>query len=88
MVAVPIVLYGVETQIMAVAKKKRLNVMMKCLRSVCGVTLMNQERNEEVRRRTDVTRIGWSSRAVCVEVVWTHGVDGGRPVGKENNMIR
>ena len=27
-------------------------------------------------------RIGWSSRAECVEVVWTHGENGGGPVMK------
>ena len=26
----------------------------------------------------------WSSRAECVEVVWTHGENGGGPVGEEN----
>ena len=40
---------------MAVAEKKRLDVMqMRCLRSMCGVTHMDQVRNEEVQRRTGV----------------------------------
>ena len=48
--------YGVETWSMAVAEKKRLNVMMmRCLRNICGVTCMEQVRNE-VWRRTGVMR--------------------------------
>ena len=46
-VAVPTVLYGDETWSMTVAEKKRLNIMeMRYLRSMCGVSCMNQERNE------------------------------------------
>ena len=28
-----------------------------------------------------------SRRAECVEVVWTHGENGGGPVGEENSRI-
>ena len=43
----PTALYGTETWSIAVAEKKRLNVMeMRCLMSMCGVTCMNQVRNE------------------------------------------
>ena len=35
------------------------------MRSMCGVTRIDRVRNEEVRRRIGVTRIDWSSRAVC-----------------------
>ena len=38
---------------------------------------------EEVQMRIDVMRVGWVSKADCVEVVWTHG----RLVGEENNVI-
>ena len=30
-----------------------------------GVTCMDRVKNEEVRRRTGVTRFGWLSNAVC-----------------------
>ena len=30
---------------------------------------MNQVRNVEMQRRTDVTRVGWPSREKCVEVI-------------------
>ena len=72
---------------MAVSKKKRLNLMeMRCLKSMCRVKCMNQVRNKEVQRRTGVMRVGWLSRAGCVEVVWTHGENGG-VVGDENSKI-
>ena len=46
-VAVPTPLYWAETWSMTVAEKKRLNVMeMRCQRSMCGVTRMDQVRNE------------------------------------------
>ena len=46
-VAVSTALYGAETWSMAVAEKMILNVIeMRCLRSMCGVTLMDQVRNE------------------------------------------
>ena len=70
--AVPTALCGAETWSMTVLEKKILNVMeMRCLRN------MDHVRNE-VRRR-----IGWLSRAVCVEVVCTFGENGGVLVGDE-----
>ncbi len=51
------VLYGAETWNMGAVERKKLNVMeMRCLRSLCGVTRMDQVRNEEVRRRTGVVK--------------------------------
>ena len=40
------------------AAEKRSNVMemMRCLRRMCGVTRMDRGRNENVRKRTGVTR--------------------------------
>ena len=32
-------------------------------------------------------KVGWSSRAVCVEVVWTHEEKGGGLIGEENSRI-
>ena len=56
-IAVPTALYGAETWNMGMADKKRLDVVeMRCLRSMCGVTRRDRVRNEEVRRRTGVTR--------------------------------
>ena len=54
--AVPTALYGSETWSMTVAEK-RLNVMeMRCLRSMYEVSCIDQVRNEEMQRRTGVTR--------------------------------
>ena len=53
----PIALYEAETWSIAVAEKKRLNVIkMRCLSSVCRVTRMDRVRNEEVRRRASVAK--------------------------------
>ena len=38
--------------------------------------------------RTGVTKVGWSTRVKCVEVIWTHGEDGGRAVGEEISRIQ
>ena len=54
---VPTVLYGAETWGIRAAERQKLNVFeMKCLRSVAGVTRWDRLRNEEVRRRTGVSR--------------------------------
>ena len=54
---VPTAFYGAETWNMEAAERRILNVMeMRCLRSMCGITRMDQVRNEEVRRRTGVIR--------------------------------
>ncbi len=51
------VLYWAVTWNMRAAERRRLNVMeMKCLRSICGVTQMDQVRNDVVLRRTGVVR--------------------------------
>ena len=56
-VAVPTALYEDEKWSMGVAEKKRLNVMeMRCQKSTSGITCMDRVRNEEVQRRTGVTR--------------------------------
>ena len=69
---VAIALYGDDSWRMAVAEKKKLNVMeMRCLKNMSELTHMDQVRNEVVRRSTGIMRDGWSSRAECVEVVWT-----------------
>ena len=39
----------------------------------CVVTCIDRVRNEEVRNRTAVMTIVWSSRVVYVDVVWTYG---------------
>ncbi len=52
----PTALNAVETWNMGAAERKRLNVEeLRHLRSMCGV-IMNQVRNEEMRRRTAVVR--------------------------------
>ena len=54
---------------------------------MCGVSRMGRGvRKEEVRRRAGVMK-SWLSRAECVEVVWTHGENGGEPVGEQNFRI-
>ena len=54
-IVVPTVLYGAETWGLNVREKRRLDVMeMKCLRSMCGVTIRDRIRNEEIRRRVGV----------------------------------
>ena len=46
---------------------------------------MDRERNEKIRRRTGVTRVGWSTRAEFIEVVWTYEENGGQV--DENSRI-
>ena len=58
------------------------------MRNMYRVTDMDQMRNEEVLKRTCVTRVGGLRRAECVEVVWTLGENGGGPICEENNRIR
>ncbi len=55
-VVVPTALYGAENLNRGAAERRRLNVIkMSCLRSMCGVTLMDRVRINEVRR-TGVVR--------------------------------
>ncbi len=52
----------------------------------CGVTLMNQVRNEMWEREREncgCQRVGWLNRAGCIEVVWPRRENG----RKENNKI-
>ena len=56
-IVVPTALYGSETWGLKEVERKKLNVFeMGCLRSMCGVTLWDRVRNEEVRRRVHVER--------------------------------
>ena len=56
-IMVPTVLYGAETWNLGAAERKRFNAgELRCLRSRCGVTLMNRVRNDKMRRRTVVVR--------------------------------
>ena len=58
-VAVPTVMYGSESWGMKVTERQKLNVFeMKCLRSMTGVSRLDRVRNEVVRARTGVERIG------------------------------
>ena len=54
-IVIPIVTYGAETWSMSVNERKRLDVMeMKCLRSMCGVSILDRVRNEEVREKVQL----------------------------------
>ena len=54
-IIVPTALYGAETWGLRADDKRRLDVLeMKCLRSMCGVTIWDRITNEEIRRRTGV----------------------------------
>ncbi len=50
-------LCGAETWNMGATEKKRLNIeALRCLKSMCGITLINRVKNEELRSRTVVVR--------------------------------
>ena len=56
-VVVPTVMYGLESWVMKVTERQKLNVFeMKCLRSMTGVSRLDGVRNEVVRARTGVRR--------------------------------
>ena len=56
-VIVPMALYGTEAWGMRSAERRKVNVLeMKCLRSLVGVSRMDTDRNEEVRRRAGIER--------------------------------
>ena len=56
-VVVPAVMYGSESWGMKVKERQKLNVfVMKCLRSMTGVSWLDRVRNEIVRVRTGVRR--------------------------------
>ena len=69
-VVIPAALYGAETWGMKAEDRRRLDVLeMKCLRSMCGVSLWHRLRNEEIRRRVGVQR-ELSSRADMAVLRW------------------
>ena len=56
-IVVPTVLYGSEAWTWSKNVGKRLNVLeMSCLRKMCGVTLRDRIRNEEIRNRCGVKK--------------------------------
>ena len=62
-IVVPTVFYRAETWSLNAREKWRLNVMeIKCLRSICGVTVRDKIRNEEIRRRVGI-QVDLSGRA-------------------------
>ena len=53
----PTVIYGAEAWWLKEREKRRLNVFeMKCLRKMCGVTVMDRIRNEVIREEVGVMR--------------------------------
>ena len=57
------------------SKKRRINVIeMKCLRSICGVTVRDRIRNEEIRRRVGV-QVDLSGRVERCELRWFEHVE-------------
>ena len=53
----PMALYGAEAWSMRSAKSRKVNVLvMKCLKSLVGVSRMDRFRNEEMRRRAGIER--------------------------------
>ena len=69
-VVVPAATYGAETWDMRAEDRRSLDVLeMRCLRSMCGVSLWHRLRNEEVRRRVGVTK-ELSSRAEMAVLRW------------------
>ena len=58
-------LYAVEDMEYGSSREEIKCNGVRCLRSMCKLMHMNEVRNEEVQRRTGVTRVGWSSRAMC-----------------------
>ena len=54
-IVIPTVMYGAECWAVKAAESRRMDVFeMNCLRSMCGVTRLDRERNEDVRRRVGV----------------------------------
>ena len=51
-IVVPTLLYGSEVWAASAEDRRRMGVMeMKCMRAMCGVSIWDRIRNEEVRRR-------------------------------------
>ena len=56
-IIVPTALNRAEPWGMRSAERRKVNVLeMKCLRSLVGVSRMDRDRNEEVRRKADIER--------------------------------
>ena len=54
---VPTVIYGAEAWWLKEGEKKRLNMLeMKCLRKICGVTVIDRIRNVGIREEVGVMR--------------------------------
>ena len=69
-IVVPTALYGAETWAVNGRERKKLDVMeMRSLRSICGVTIRDRIRNEEIRGRTGV-RDALSKRADQTVLRW------------------
>jgi hypothetical protein len=51
-IIVPTLLYGSEVWAIIAKDRERMGVMeMKCMRAMCVVSIMDKDRNEEVRRK-------------------------------------
>jgi hypothetical protein len=51
-IVVPTLLYGSEVWAASADDRRRMGVIeMKCMRAMCGVSIRDRIRNEEVRRR-------------------------------------
>ena len=69
-IIVPTALYGSETWGLKTADRNRLDVMeMKCLRNMCGVTIWDRQRNDDIRTRTGV-KLKLSTRAEQKSLNW------------------
>ena len=54
-IVVPTATYGARAWWLNEGEKKRLNVFeMKCLRKICGVTIMDRIRNDVIREEVGV----------------------------------
>jgi hypothetical protein len=58
-IVVPKLLYGSEVSARSAEDRRRMGVMeLKCMRSICAVSIMDIVRNQEVRRCCGVLSIG------------------------------
>ena len=58
-------------------KRRKVNVLkMECLRSLAGVSGMDQVRNEELRMRAGIGRELTSRADQSIEMVWACGENG------------
>ena len=75
-VIVPAPLYGAEAWGMRSAKRRKVNVLEMCLRSLVGVSRMDRVRNEELCRRAGIERELTSRADQSIEMVWACGQNG------------